>query len=273
MWFSQKNNLSLKRRIMSRFWFLGLILGFFPLAGTPDKVWSGEVTLAVASNFTRPIKKIATAFQEKSGHKVRLVFGSSGKIFAQISHGAPFDVFLSADQEKPHSLIQNNLALADSRFSYAIGKLALWAPKRGHAPGPSDLINPAVRKIALANPKLAPYGRAAHQLLQSLKLDETLAPKLVWGENIAQTYQFIASGNADMGFVSQSQLGPDQKGVWIIPADLHDPILQDAVLLNIAQNNSAARDFLTFLQSDDARKIILAHGYHLTEREGLNGTD
>lgn len=246
--------------------FLILALSSLTIGGAKAE----QVTIAVASNFSNPAQKIAHAFEQQTPHQVRLVFGSSGKIYAQITHGAPFDIFLSADQAKPLALDKNGLSVTGSRFTYALGQLILWDVKHNHPPNLSKLGNEGYfRKLALANPKLAPYGLAAKEVLQSLKLYKKLSPKLVMGENIAQTYQFVASGNADMGFVASSQITKKMPGIaLIIPDHLYRPIRQDAILLNRAEHNSAARDFMRFLKSEKAQKIIISSGYLLwTELE------
>lgn len=228
-----------------------------------------EVTIAVASNFTAPAKAIIAVFEEETNHQVKLVLGASGRIFAQIRHGAPFDIFLSADRIKPAELERQGMAVPDSRFTYAIGALALWSP------GADFKVNNAVilkegyfEKLALANPKLAPYGLAAAQVMQSLDLYEALSSKFVRGENIAQTYQFVASGNADLGFVALSQLGHDPKGsVWLIPQALHQPIRQDAILLKSAADNQAAQAFMGFLRKPAIKELIGRYGY-IIPKEG-----
>lgn len=224
---------------------------------------AGEVTVATASNFTAPMKALAAEFERTSGHKVKLAFGSSGKLYAQIINGAPFEVLFSADQAKPITLEEAGLTVPGSRFTYAIGTLALWSPKVG-------LSDEALKqlmsgKLALANPRLAPYGIAAIEVLANLELEEKTRANWVRGENIAQTFQFVDSGNADAGFVSLSQLmenGKITKGsAWIIPPELYRPIRQDAVLLSPAEDNPAARELLNFMRGATARKIIHSFGY------------
>ena len=226
---------------------------------------AAEVIVAVASNFTNPAKDIAMGFEQQTGHKAKLVFGSSGRIFAQISHGAPFDIFLSADSMKPAALVAQGMTLPHSRFTYAIGALALWSPKTDYVKAGGDVLKDSeFKRLAIANPKLAPYGIAAREVLQSLALYKTLSPKLVRGENIAQTYQFVATGNAELGFIARSQLPKGKTGsVWIIPDSLHKPIRQDAVILKSAENNQAALAFANFLRSEWAKELIKRHGYKL----------
>lgn len=221
---------------------------------------------AVASNFTAPMKQIVAQFEERTGHDVTLSFGSSGKLFAQIQNGAPFQVYFSADQQKPEALENAGLAAPGSRFTYAVGSLALWSATPGFVDEDyTPLKNLEFRKLALANPKLAPYGIAAVEVLNALKLRETTKPKWVMGENIAQTYQFVDSGNADLGFVALSQVldnGKLKKGcAWPVPAELHSPIRQDAVLLRRAQDNAGAKALLDYIRGDEAHGILRAYGY------------
>ncbi len=224
-----------------------------------------KIQVAVAANFAAVMADIVAQFEKNSEHKVVLTVGSSGKIFAQIQNGAPFQVFLSADQEKPEALENIGLSVAGSRFTYAVGTLVLWSTKPGFANDGANLKSGDFNKLALANPKLAPYGAAAVEVLESLKLKEATQSKWVMGENIAQTYQFVGSGNADLGFVALSQImaqGEMKEGSsWIIPAELHRPIRQDAVLLKSAKNRTGAKALLTYLRSDEARAIIHSYGY------------
>lgn len=224
-----------------------------------------EIHAAVAANFTAAMNDIVAQFEKHSEHKVLLSFGSSGKIFAQIQNGAPFQIFLSADQEKPDALEKAGLTVPDSRFTYAVGALALWSTKPGFANDDAHLKNGDFNKLALANPKLAPYGAAAIEVLESLKLRQSTEPQWVMGENIAQAYQFVSAGNADLGFVALSQImekGTMKEGSsWIIPAELYSPIRQDAVLLKRAKDSAGAKALLTYLRSEEARAIIHSYGY------------
>jgi molybdate transport system substrate-binding protein len=231
------------------------------------QVLAEQATLAVAANFTAPIKALAEQFEAQSEHRLVLAFGSSGKLFAQIQHGAPFDVFFSADREKPQVLRQARQT-ASRPFTYAIGKLVLWSANEGlftHAE--AYLAWGEYRKIALANPRLAPYGAAAVEVLTALELKKQTQSQWVQGENIAQTYHFVASGNAPLGFVALSQVMDDgeiKKGAyWVVPTNLYQPIKQDAVLLKRARHNNAANAFIEFLQSPQAQAIITAYGYNL----------
>ncbi|WGL17132.1 molybdate ABC transporter substrate-binding protein [Microbulbifer bruguierae] len=234
-----------------------------------------ELTVAVASNFTAPMKEIAARFEANSDHRVKLAFGSSGKFFAQISHGAPYQAFFSADQSKPARLVELGLARADSRFTYAEGQLALWSAKPDFVdPHGEVLKRQQFKRLAFANPKLAPYGVAAVEVLERLNLLEQTRGRWVQGENISQTYQFIASGNAELGFVALSQIQHDDTikrgSAWILPRNLYNPIRQDAVILREGAKVSALADFWQFLQSAEARAIIQSYGY--TPESG-NGTE
>ncbi|WP_245756494.1 molybdate ABC transporter substrate-binding protein [Amphritea atlantica] len=227
------------------------------------------VQVATAANFTAPMKEIAAEFEQQTGHRVVLTFASSGKFFAQIQNGAPFDLFLSADASKPQKLEEQGWSVPGSRFTYAQGSLILWSSQAGFVAddSPDILRSDSVKHLSLANPKLAPYGAAAVETLQKLGLFERLAGKLVQGENIAQAYQYVFSGNAQIGFVALSQVMKEGKlsagSGWVVPADLYAPIRQDAVLLNRGKDNIAAIALLDFLKSAPAAAIIRAYGYKL----------
>lgn len=241
------------------------LLLLVPLLFAPP-LRADTVTAAVAANFTRPMQALAERFEADTGHQVRLSFGSSGQLFAQIQNGAPFDLFLSADQAKPRALIDAGDALADSRFTYAIGALALWSATPDRFDDGATLLRSGdFNRLAIADPRLAPYGAAAVEVLQRLELREALAGRIVQGQNIAQTHQFVASGNADLGLVALSQIsaegGVSGGTAWEIPTDYYRPIRQDAVLLKGAQNNAAARALLDYLRSEPARALISAYGY------------
>lgn len=225
-----------------------------------------EIKVAVASNFTAAMNDIVAEFEQHSGHKVLLSFGSSGKFYAQIKNGAPFQAFFSADQAKPAALEEDGLVVAHSRFTYAVGALALWSSKPGLVDDKAGILKRGnFNKLALANPRLAPYGLAAVEVLESLQLKNAIEPKWVQGENIAQTWQFVSTGNADIGFVALSQIMSEGKIVegsaWVVPADLHSSIKQDAVLLRKGANSEAAVALLNFVRGEQARKIIEAYGY------------
>ena len=225
------------------------------------------IRVAVASNFTAPMKAVVAAFEAASGHRVQLAFGSSGKFFAQINHGAPFQVFFSADQAKPLALEQAGLGVPGTRFTYAVGALALWSHKPATEAEAvfARLKTGDFNRLALANPKLAPYGAAAVEVLRSLQLEVTTKGKWVRGENIAQAYQFARSGNADLGFVALSQItAPGHAGAgsaWVVPRALYAPIRQDALLLRRGENSEAARALLRFVRSDKAQAMIRTYGY------------
>jgi molybdate transport system substrate-binding protein len=239
---------------------------FFLLGILTGGAAAEDVQVAVAANFTAPMQAIAAAFEKDTGHKPQLAFGSSGKFYAQIRNGAPFQVFLSADDEKPARLQEEGLAVAGTRFTYAVGQLALWSAKEGVVDNKGDVLKKGgYAHLAIASPKLAPYGAAAIEVLKNLGLLETVQPKFVQGENIAQTYQFVASGNAELGFVALSQVMKDGKltqgSAWIVPATLHTPIRQDAVMLAAGKGNAAASALMAYLKSDKAKVIIRAYGY------------
>jgi molybdate transport system substrate-binding protein len=224
-----------------------------------------EIKLAVAANFAGPIRMIAERFQQESGHKMLVSLGSTGKFYAQIANGAPFEMLLAADDETPTRLAREGLGRKESQFTYAIGKLVLWSPK-------SDAVDPQgqvlkqgrFEKLAIADPRLAPYGAAAIQTMTRLGLLENLRPKLVTAENIAQAYQFVASGNASLGFVAYSQIVKDGKPAgswWEVPATLHDPIRQDAIILKPGFDKGAVAQFAQYLRTEQARSIIREFGY------------
>lgn len=227
---------------------------------------AAEVNVAVAANFTAPMKQIAADFEKQSGHKAVLSYGASGKFYAQIKNGAPFQLFLSADDEKPAQLEKDGMTVPGSRFTYAVGTLVLWSAKPGFVDGKGDVLSKGhFSKLAIANPKLAPYGAAAIEVLTKKGLLTLLSPKLVQGENISQTFQFISTGNAELGFVALSQVMKDGKisggSAWIVSDTLHSPIRQDAVLLATGKDNAAARELLAYLKSDKAKKTIRSFGY------------
>jgi len=205
-----------------------------------------EVQVAVAANFTAPMKQIAAEFEKDTGHKAVLAFGATGKFYAQISNGAPFEVLLTADDETPVKLEKELLAAPNTRFTYAIGKLVLWSAKTGYVDGQGDILKKGdFKHLALANPKAAPYGAAAMEAMKNLGVLESIQPRIVQGENISQTHQFVATGNAELGFVALSQVFKDGKitsgSAWIVPAKLYAPIRQDAVVLAKGRNKPAMR--------------------------------
>lgn len=237
-------------------------LGLFLVAAIPSRVLAAQTNVAVAANFTEAAKEIAAAFKAKTGHEAALSFGSSGQLYTQITQEAPFEVFLSADEARPKKAIEDGYALPDSRFTYAIGKLVLWSKTPALSAGPEALKAGSFEKLAYCNPAGAPYGAAAIETLKSLKLYEKLQPKLVQGENISQAFQFVDSGNAEIGFVALSQLAKVGGGSkWIVPQDLYTPIRQDAVLLKKGAANQAAVAFLAFLKGPDGVAIVKKYGY------------
>ncbi len=245
---------------MKHFRFQFTLLFLTTLLFTPTQTTAGEVRIAVASNFTAAMKEIAAQFEQQSDHRTKISYGSTGKLYAQILHRAPFDLFLSADQRRPALLEKEGQA--SRRFTYAIGKLALWSRNSNQAVNVKALQAGKFRKIALANPKTAPYGMAALEVMQNLKVEKQLRPKWVRGENIAQTYQFASTGNAQLGFVALVQITLNQNGnSWEIPQSLYTPIRQDAVLLKKGEQNPAATAFLDYLQSESVMKIIRKYGY------------
>jgi molybdate transport system substrate-binding protein len=235
------------------------------LAGTlPAR--AAEVTVAVAANFSAPMQKIAAAFERETGHRVALAVGSTGRFYAQVRNGAPFQVLLAADDETPAKLEQEGFAVAGTRFTYAIGRLALWSAAADGVDARGEVLRaPGTGKVAIADPRLAPYGAAALEAMTRLGVADALRPRLVQGESIGQAYQFVASGNAAIGFVALSQVlvggRVDRGSAWVVPAELHAPLKQDAVLLAPGRGQPAALALLAYLRSDAARAVIRAHGY------------
>lgn len=244
---------------------LAALTGWWVLAG-PAR--AAEVQVAVAANFTEPMKAIAAVFEKTTGHKALLTFGATGKFHAQILNGAPFEVFLAANQESPAALEAAKLVVPGSRFTYAQGKLALWSadPKRVDAQG-KVLSGGQFRKLAIASPKAAPYGAAAVEALTALGQWASIEPRLVQGESIGQAYSFIATGNAELGFVALSQVlegGRLKSGsMWLVPPSLYRPIRQDAVLLRQGEANAAARELLALLKSPRIKDLVRSYGYEL----------
>lgn len=228
-----------------------------------------EVQVAVAANFAEPMKRIAADFEKASGHKVLWSSGSTGKFYAQIKAGAPFEVLLAADSETPARLEVEGATVAGSRFTYAVGKLVLWSAREVVVDAEGDVLKRGdYDHLALANPKLAPYGTAAEETLRALGIYAFAQPKFVQGENVAQTYQFVATGNALIGFVALSQvIGSDGRiksgSAWVVPEKLYTPIRQDAVLLGKGRSKAAASALLKFLRAPDTQKVIQSYGYGL----------
>lgn len=242
------------------------VLMLFGLASPP--VCAGEVRAAVASNFSAPVERIVELFRQKSGHTVKVSTGSSGNLYSQIRSNAPFDVFLAADDATPKRLEQEGLAVGGSRFVYATGKLVLWSVQPGFVDAKgSVLYKGSYNRLAIANPRLAPYGVAARETLEKLTMWNAIQGKLVKGENVTQAYQFVATENAELGFVALSQIMRDGKVTegswWLVPDDLHKPIRQSAVLLKGARDQAAARAFLDFLKGGEAVAVMRSFGYEV----------
>ena len=229
---------------------------------------AAEAQVAVAANFAEPIKAIAAVLEKTTGHTLKVSTGASGAFYTQIKNGAPFDVFLSADNERPEMLEKDGLAQPGTRFTYATGKLVLWSVKAGRVDDKGAVLKAAdLGKVAFANPKTAPYGAAAMQVVDKLGLKDAITPKLVQGESIGQTFNFVKTGNADVGFVAMSQVlegGQLKAGsMWVIPQTHYDPIRQDAVLLKKGAGNEAAKALLKLLQSPNIKDLIRSYGYEL----------
>jgi molybdate transport system substrate-binding protein len=240
-----------------------LAAGLALLAG--GSAMAGETRVAVAANFTEPAKAIAAKFEARTGHKATLSFGASGQFYTQIANGAPFEVFLSADAERPTRAEAEGLAVAGTRFTYATGRLVLWSTTPGlvDARG-AVLAKGRFEKLAIADPKSAPYGLAAVETLTRLKLQDSLKPRIVTGSSITQTYQYVQTGAAELGFVALSQVINQPSGSrWLVPPANHTPIDQQAVLLKTGSSNPAAKAFLQFLKGAEAKAIIRRYGYEV----------
>ncbi len=245
----------------SRIHFFIILFFLFATVANAD-----VIHVAVASNFNLPAKELVKTFESETGHQIKLSSGSSGKFYAQIQQGAPFQVFLSADAQTPERLVKEGFAVASTQITYAIGKLVLWSADPDLIKNNDTVLKKnRFKKIAIANPQLAPYGTAAVETLTQLGVFQSVQSKIVWGENIAQTHQFVMSGNAELGFVSASQVMRegkfDQGSGWVIPESMHNPILQNAVLLSKAKDSVAAIALLDYLKSAKAKKIIEQFGY------------
>ena len=237
----------------------GLLLG---AVAAPAQ--AAQTHVAVAANFAEPAREIAALFRQKTGHEAILITGASGSFYTQITHGAPFEVFLSADEERPRLAVENGFAVADSRFTYAIGKLVLWSRVVDVTKGEDALKAGAFRRISIANPTSAPYGGAAVETMKALGVWDALQPKLVQGNSIAQAFQFVDTRNAELGFVALSQLYGNTEGTrWVVPEALHSPIRQDAVLLKTGADSEASKAFLAFLKTPEAHAVIERFGYTL----------
>jgi molybdate transport system substrate-binding protein len=223
-----------------------------------------QTQVAVAANFTEPAKEIAALFKQKTGHEAILSFGASGAFLTQITQDAPFQVFLSADQERPRAAVEEGFGVSASIFTYAVGKLVLWSRVVDVTKGDEALKAGAFSKLSIANPTSAPYGSAAVQTMKALGVYDALQPKIVQGNSIAQAFQFVDTKNAEVGFVALSQLYGVKDGTrWLVPQSLYTPIRQDAVLLNKGADDEASKAFLEFLKSGEARAVIERFGYAL----------
>lgn len=245
--------------------YLASVLAVMTCVGT---VHAGEVQVAVAANFAGPMEALAAQFQKDTGHKAVVASGATGKFYAQIRNGAPFEVLLSADDETPARLEAEGQVVAKSRFTYAVGRLVLWSAKANYVDaGGAVLKTGDFKHLAIANPKTAPYGAAATAVIDKLGLSARLKPRLVQGENIAQAFQFASTGNAELGFVAQAQVWRDGKFTagsgWIVPATMHAPIRQDAALLTKGAKNPAAQALLDYLRTDKAKALIRTYGYEV----------
>jgi len=240
------------------------LLAVFAIAGAH----ADEVQVAVAANFTAPIQAIAADFEKDTGHKLVTSFGATGQFYTQIKNGAPFEVFLSADDTTPAKLETEGDTVKGARFTYAVGTLALWSAKEGYVDGKGKVLSDNQYKhLSIANPKTAPYGLAATQVLARQGLTDKVKDKIVEGQNITQAFQFVSTGNAELGFVALSQIYKDGKvtsgSAWIVPASLHDPIKQDAVILNKGKDNPAAKALVDYLKGPKAAAVIKSYGYEL----------
>lgn len=235
---------------------------------THTSVLSAEAQVAVAANFAEPIKAIAAILEKTTGHTIKVTLGSTGKLYAHIKNGAPFDALLSADTATPEKLEKEGLCQPGSRFTYATGKLVLWSAKAGRVDDKGRVLTAAnLGKVAYANPKVAPYGAATVQTIDKLGLTSALTPKLVQGESIGQAFTFVSTGNADVGFVALSQVlegGKLKSGsLWVVPQNLYDPLRQDAVVLNKSAANEAAQALMKLLKSPQIKDLIRSYGYDL----------
>lgn len=248
------------RRLIGR-WVALCAVAFFA-----HGILAAEVQVAVATNFTAPMKRIAEEFNKDTGHKAVLSYGATGRFYAQITNGAPFDVFLSADDETPAKLEKEGFAVAGTRLTYATGRLVLWSTNPALVDNKAAvLVRNDFKHLAIAAPKLAPYGAAAMEALTKIGMLPMLQPKLVTGESIGQVFHMISSGNAELGFVAMSQVFEDGKlksgSAWLVPANLHSPLRQDAVLLTRGKTNPAALQLVIFMKSGQARAIMNSFGY------------
>jgi len=241
-------------------WAVGVLL-----TGVSTLLSAATTQVAVAANFAAPAREIAHAFTEYSGHEAVLSFGATGQFYTQITNDAPFEVFLAADDHRPQRAVEEGHGVEGSVFTYAVGQLVLYTPDRDVTLDAAYLKSGAFRKLALANPQTAPYGAAAVETLEHLGLFDDLKRKIIQGQNIGQTFQFVETGNAELGFVALGQVAQNGRGSsWLVPAELYTPIRQDAVLLVKGKDNPAALEFLSFLQTEPALAIMKKYGYAVT---------
>lgn len=244
---------------LSGFSVIALVLSSLASAAS-----AAQVNVAVAANFTAVAEQLAASFKEKTGDDVVLSFGATGQLYAQISQGAPFEIFLAADDQRPQKAVDEGFGVDGTVFTYAVGKLVLYSAGSDVVANEETLKAASFDKLAIADPKAAPYGAAAMETLEALRLTEALAPRIVTGESISQTLQFIESGNAELGFVALSQvIGKSAGSQWAVPAEYYEPIRQDAVLLKTGQNNPVAKAFHEYLSSEEALAAIRAAGYEV----------
>lgn len=242
-----------------------LFIAALAMLATASSTLAGQTKVAVAANFTEPAKAIAARFKARTGHEAILVFGASGQFYAQIANGAPFEVFLSADRERPEKAEAEGLGVVGSRFTYAVGRLVLFSKAPGLVDGKGSVLKSGrFEKIAIADPKTAPYGLAAVETMKKLGVELSLKPKLVTATSITHAYQFIDTGAAELGFVALSQVAATKGGSrWLVPAANHSPIDQQALLLKTGANNPAAKAFLAYLKSAEAKATIRRYGYEI----------
>ncbi len=242
-----------------------IVLAVGPLA-TVISARAEEATIAVAANFREAAIEIRSAFESSSGNSLTFTFGSTGQLYAQIAHGAPFDAFLAADSSRAARTIQEGLGVPGTQFTYAVGRIALFSADDGVVSGPNTLRGEQFRRLAIAQPSTAPYGAAAVEVMKTLRVYEHLSRRIVTGLSVAQAYQFVQSGNAALGFVALAQIARHSQGSrWVVPSSLHLPIRQDAVLLERGNGNDAAEEFLSFLRSREAGAILDTYGYSRSE--------
>lgn len=234
------------------------------LFGLPSVAAAAQTRVAVAANFTNAATEIAAAFAKATEHQAVLSFGATGQFYTQITQEAPFDVFLAADNRRPTLAVEQGYGVDGTVFTYAIGQLVLYSAQQGKVTGPNTLVAADFQRIAIANPETAPYGKAAVETMTALNVHETLMPRIVQGQSIGQAYQFVHTGNAEVGFVALGQVSQTDAGSrWVVPQELYEPIRQDAVLLKKGKTNPAATAFLDFLKGDAAGEIIRKYGYAL----------